>query len=83
MNSIILTGTIPCDGKVKSKMSQSADVWPTPLSRHHARVRGPEPDVQIGREACIDIKGPETDVQSLHSPSYATADVRLHFFAAK
>jgi hypothetical protein len=27
LSSIILTGTIPCDGKVKPKMSQSADVW--------------------------------------------------------
>ena len=25
----------------------------------------------------------EADVKTLHSPSYTTADVRLHFFAAK
>ena len=59
---IILPGTILCGGKVKPKMNQSADA----KSRHHARVGGPE-----------------TDVQTLHLLSYATADVRLHFFAAK
>ena len=40
VNSIILTGTRPYDGKVKPNMSQSADVWLmlTIISRHHARV---------------------------------------------
>ncbi len=45
--------------------------------------RGPVTDVQIGRDGVYRYKGPETDVQTLRSPAYATADVRLHFFAAE
>ena len=82
VNSIILTGTIPCDGKLKPKMSQSAaglaNVDAT--TRHHARVRDLRLTSKLAVMAC---RKPETDVQTLHSPSYATADVRLHFFAAK
>ncbi len=68
--------------KLKPKMSQSADVWLmlTPLSRHYARVGGLKLTSKLAVMAC---REPETDVQTLHSPSYATADVRLHFFAAK
>ena len=47
-------------------MSQNVDVWLmlTPLSRHHARVGGPETDVQIGRDGVYGYKRPETDVQT-------------------
>ncbi len=34
----------------------------TPRSRHHARVREPETDVQIGRYGARRYEGPETDV---------------------
>ena len=30
--------------------------------------------------AVMACRGPETDLQTLHSTSYVTADVRLHFF---
>ena len=33
--------------------------------------------------AVMACREPEPDVQTLLSPSYATADARLHFFAAK
>ena len=126
MNSIILTGTITYDGRVKAKMSQSAhhhrvegslDVFandfsvtalipskctterPSPFRKISnwrrclgakdrgtclkKRYRGPETDVQIGCDGVCKYERPETGVQTLHSPSYPTADVRLHFFAAK
>ncbi len=37
----------------------------------------------LGRDGVYRYEVPETDVQTLHLPSYATADVKLYFFAAK